>query len=181
MSRYRRDHTPGATWFFRVVTGKRHRHLCDEPVRHALREAIARTRADWPFTIDAWILLPDHLHCIWTLPAGDADFSVRWNLIKRRTSTAVTDRYWRAGGPLPSSRRELPFWQRRFWEHRIRDEEDFRRHVEYIHYNPVKHGLATAPVRWPYSTFHRYVEEGIYQEDWGSGAPVRLPDTIGHE
>ena len=91
MSRYRRDNTPGATWFFTVVTYKRQRTLCDEPVRDALRAAIAQTRINWPMTIDAWVLMPDHLHCIWTLPTGDADFATRWNLIKRRTSQALKD------------------------------------------------------------------------------------------
>lgn len=171
MSRYWRDNTPGATWFFTVVTHRRQRILGDEPVRDALREAIARTRANWPFAIDAWVLLPDHLHCIWTLPAGDADFATRWTLIKRRTSQALKETYFAPGlmSASKSSRRELTFWQRRYWEHRIRDEQDFERHVDYIHYNPVKHGYAAAPASWPYSSFHRYVRDGLYPAIWGSG------------
>ena len=183
MSRYRRDNTPGATWFFTVVTYKRQRILCDEPVRDALRTAIAQTRANWPFVIDAWVLLPDHFHCIWTLPAGDADFATRWNLVKRRTSGALKDSYFSAGlmNVSKSSRRELTFWQRRYWEHRIRDEQDFETHVDYIHYNPVKHGYATAPADWPYSTFHRFVANGIYPATWGSSASICIPDGTGHE
>ena len=183
MSQYRRDNTPGATWFFTVVTYKRQRTLCDEPVRDALREAIAQTRINWPITIDAWVLLPDHLHCIWTLPRGDADFATRWNLIKRRTSQALKETYFTTGlmTASKSSRRELTFWQRRYWEHRIRDERDFERHVEYIHYNPVKHGYTVAPSSWHYSSFHRYVRNGLFPATWGSGEPIRLPEGIGHE
>jgi len=183
MPRYRRDNTPGATWFFTVVTYQRQRILCDEQVRDALRAAIAQTRINWPFVIDAWVMLPDHLHCIWTLPEGDADFATRWNLIKRRTSKALKGAYFTDGlmTASKSAHRELTFWQRRYWEHRIRDERDFERHVDYIHYNPVKHGQATAPANWPYSTFHRYVEQSMYPLTWGSGAPIHLPDDTGHE
>ncbi len=171
MSRYRRGNTPGATWFFTVATYKRQRILCDEPVRVALRTAIAQTRANWPFVIDAWVLLPDHIHCIWTLPPDDADFATRWNLVKRRTSGALKDSYFSDGlmNPSKSSRRELTFWQRRFWEHQIRDERDYETHVDYIHYNPVKHGLVTRVKDWPYSTFHRHVQNDIYAADWGGG------------
>jgi putative transposase len=154
-----------------VVTYKRQRILCDEPVRVALRTAIAQTRANWPFVIDAWVLLPDHIHCIWTLPPDDADFATRWNLVKRRTSGALKDSYLSDGLMNPSklSRRELTFWQRRFWEHQIRDERDYETHVDYIHYNPVKHGLVTRVKDWPYSTFHRQVQNDIYAADWGGG------------
>jgi len=172
MSRYRRDKTTGTTWFFTVVSFNRQRILCDEPVRHSLREAIGQTRLNWPFRVDAWALLPDHLHCIWTLPAGDGDFSTRWNLIKRRTSKALKDTYFDAGfmNESKSARRELTFWQRRYWEHMIRDDRDFEKHADYIHYNPVKHGLVKSPGEWPYSTIHRYVQNGIYPADWGGGS-----------
>lgn len=174
---------PGATWFFTVVTYQRQRILCDEPVRAALRAAIAQTRMNWPFVIDAWVLLPDHLHCVWTLPAGDADFAIRWNLIKRRTSQALKKDYFTDGlmTASKSSRRELTFWQRRYWEHRIRDERDFENHVDYIHNNPVKHGHARTPAGWPYSSFHRYAMNGLYPTSWGSGEPIILPNGIGHE
>lgn len=183
MSRYRRDPIPGATWFFTVVTCQRQAFLCEEPVRAAMREAIAQTRVKWPFTIDAWVMLPDHLHCIWTLPDGDADFATRWNLIKRRTSRAVKDSHGKAARMTESrtARRELTFWQRRYWEHRIRDERDFERHADYIHYNPVKHGYTSSPLAWEYSSVHRYVRNGIYPADWGSLPPIELPGNIGHE
>ena len=183
MSRYRRDDTSAATWFFTVVTYRRQAVLCDEAVRAALRDAIMKTRADRPFQIDAWVLLPDHLHCIWTLPEGDADFSTRWNLIKRRTSKALKETYlqrkWMS--PSKSSHRELTFWQRRFWEHLIRDELDFEHHADYIHYNPVKHGHVMSPRDWIYSTFDRYVKNGVYTADWGSNEEITFPDYVGSE
>ena len=175
MSRYRRDSTPGGTWFFTVVTQNRRPILCDEAVRAALHDAIVLTRVNWPFRIDAWVLLPDHLHCIWTLPDGDADFPTRWNLIKRRTSAALKVTYFNAGMMTPSktSRRELTFWQRRYWEHRIRDDHDFERHADYIHFNPVKHGCVKTPQEWEHSSIHRYQRDGIYPPDWGCDGSCR--------
>jgi putative transposase len=183
MSRYRRDTTLGATWFFTVVTYRRQPVLCDDAVRTAFRDAITTTRTDWPFRIDAWVLLPDHLHCIWTLPEGDADFSTRWNLIKRRTSKALNETYMQPEWMSKSKRshRELTFWQRRFWEHRIRDDLDFERHTDYIHYNPVKHGQVTSPLEWKHSTFHRFVKESVYAADWGSNEVISFADSIGSE
>jgi len=173
MSRYRRDNTPGATWFFTVVTYKRREILCDAPVRAALRAAIIETRQSWPLLIDAWVLLPDHLHCLWTLPEGDADFSTRWNLIKRRTSQVLKDACHRPEwmNVSKTAHRELTFWQRRFWEHRIRDDRDFERHADYIHYNPVKHGLCACPADWPYSSLHRLIGQGVYPVDWADALP----------
>ncbi|MBI1398265.1 MAG: transposase [Betaproteobacteria bacterium] len=168
MSRYRRAPVEGATYFFTVVTHHRRPWLVDDRVRAVLREAIIQTRQALPFTLDAIVLLPDHLHCIWTLPRDDADFGKRWGLIKARVSRV-------AAGDIPDvravsrsrgRRREHAFWQRRFREHRIRDEEDYARHVDYIHANPVKHGLAMAAADWPYSSFHRFVARGIYPLDW---------------
>jgi putative transposase len=124
-----------------------------------------------PFAIDAIVVLPDHLHCIWTLPPGDADFSSRWHEIKARFSARVA-----LGEPL-SARRchkgERGIWQRRFWEHGIRDERDFERCADYIHWNPVKHGYARFPLDWPHSSLHRYVERGVYRKDWAAGRAVR--------
>ncbi|ATG89594.1 REP-associated tyrosine transposase [Methylomonas koyamae] len=169
MSRYRRLQNPGATYFFTVVAYRRQAILCDEPVREALRKAIATTRAKWPFTIDAWVLLPDHLHTIWALPADDADFATRWSVIKRQVSVVCRDTYRRAEWINASKQkhRESTLWQRRYWEHQIRDETDFARHMDYIHYNPVKHGYCQRVSEWPYSTFHRYVKDGVYSMDWG--------------
>ena len=169
MSHYRRADTAGATYFFTVVTYRRQTILCDEWVRQALRDAVVSVREKRPFMIDAWVLLPDHVHCIWTLPPGDADFSMRWSMIKRQVSVTCSSLYKRPEWINPSKRkhRESTFWQRRYWEHQIRDESDFRRHVDYIHYNPVKHGLCQRAVGWPHSTFHRYVAQGVYSADWG--------------
>lgn len=155
--------------FFTVVAFRRQPIFCDEMFRNALRTAIASVQTAHPFVIEAWVLLPDHLHCVWTLPEGDADFSTRWMLIKRAVSLACRDDYRRADWVTVSKlkHRESTLWQRRFWEHQIRDEKDFVHHVDYIHFNPVKHGHVTRAVDWPYSTFHRYVRDGIYAYDWG--------------
>jgi len=157
------------TYFFTVVTCRRQPILCDDLVHHALRSAIVSVRATRPFIIDAWVLLPDHMHCIWTLPAGDADYAARWNLIKRRVSVMCRGAYQRGEWLTASNRkhRESTHWQRRYWEHQVRDEPDFVRHVDYIHYNAVKHGHCKRVVDWPYSTFHRYVGRGYYPLDWG--------------
>ena len=166
---YRRARVQGGTFFFTVVTYQRQNILLDEPVRQALRFAVHETRKILPFHIDAWVLLPDHLHCVWTLPDGEENYSLRWSLIKqsvsRRCATAYGDKA--ALSQSRQKRRESPFWQRRFWEHQIRDDADFGRRVDYIHWNPVKHELVTKVAAWPYSTFHRYVREGIYAPDWG--------------
>lgn len=181
MSNYRRANTQGACYFFTVVTFRRQPILCDEAVRVALREAINSVREKKPFTIDAWVLLPDHLHCIWTLPEGDADFSSRWGLIKRQVSIQCREHYRRADWLNVSKRkhRESTLWQRRFWEHQIRDESDFNRHVDYLHYNPVKHGYCQQVGDWPYSTFHRFVAEGVYPFNWAGVADKLETVTIG--
>lgn len=122
------------------------------------------TRQAHPFTIDAVVVLPDHLHIVMTLPQDDADFPTRWSLIKRRFTNAVV----KAGVSIARhSNGEYALWQRRFWEHTIRDERDFERHVDYIHFNPVKHGLVARVRDWPYSSFHHYVRRGVLPEDWG--------------
>ncbi|EPZ15061.1 hypothetical protein M622_16995 [Thauera terpenica 58Eu] len=165
--RYRRDRSPGATWFFTLVTWRR-RPLFADPANVArLRAAFAHTRTVAPYRIDALVLLPDHLHCIWTLPDGDADFSTRWNRIKGSFTRSLPPAAKSLRGS--PSRRERCVWQRRFWEHRIRDDVDFARHCDYIHWNPVRHGLATRPDEWPYSSFARFVQAGIYPADWCMG------------
>lgn len=114
------------------------------------------------------MLLPEHLHCIWTLPPGDRDFSKRWGLVKAVFSKQAYPLFHRSDWITPSKakHREGTIWQRRFWEHQVRDQDDFNRHVDYIHWNPVKHGDVRRAADWPYSTFHRYVAEGVYPEDW---------------
>lgn len=167
MTEYRRAIAPGGTFFFTVVTWQRQPILTDDRVRTALREAIKITRAQRPSQIDAWVLLPDHLHCVWTLPDRDSDFSIRWATIKRHVSSVSSA--WRSPELTESQRkrRESALWQRRFWEHQIRDDEGFGRHLDYIHWNPVKHGLVNAVADWPYSSFHRLVRRGTYPADWG--------------
>ncbi|MBL1276034.1 MAG: transposase [Ectothiorhodospiraceae bacterium] len=171
MSHYRRARDAGGTYFFTLVSYRRQAILCEENVRDALREGVEKTRKRYPFEIDAWVLMPDHLHCIWTLPDGDTDFSKRWAKIKRHVSLACGNSYKHSEWLSASKKkhRESTLWQRRFWEHQIRDQVDYNRHVEYIHYNPVKHGLCEQPIQWPHSTLHRYVREGKCPADWAVG------------
>jgi putative transposase len=170
MSHYRRANKDGCSHFFTVVSYRRQQILCDAYIRKSLRAAIIASQLKHPFTIDAWILLPDHLHCIWTLPRGDADFSKRWSIIKRSVSLDCAEHYKKDKWVTASKKkhRESTIWQRRFWEHRIRDQNDFNRHIDYIHYNPVKHGLCKRPVEWQYSTLHRYIRDGIYPVEWAA-------------
>ena len=167
MPNYRRANICGGTYFFTVVTYRRQPFLCDDDIRAWLRMGIEQTRIRFPFEIDAWVLLPDHLHCIWTLPAGDADFGKRWSMIKRFVSKQ-SDRLKRVDWLNHSrqKRNESTVWQRRFWEHQIRDDRDFEKHADYIHHNPVNHGHVATVKEWPYSTFHQYVKDGIYPLDW---------------
>ena len=161
MPNYRRTHSSGGTYFFTVVTHQRQGLFDEHKHIRNLRASIIETREAYPFNIGAWVLLPDHMHCIWTLPDNDSNFSIRWGLIKtgftRRSKDLFAD-----NGTSPSriKHRESPLWQRRFWEHEIRSEQDLNVHIDYIHYNPVKHGHVTRVRDWPYSTFHRYVERG---------------------
>jgi putative transposase len=169
MPNYRRDKTPGGTWFFTVVSYQRRAFLCDPPVRAALTSAIRRVRMKYPFKINAWVLLPDHFHCVWTLPQGDSNYSLRISLLKRAV-TLQCKSLVAATGTRSASRlkhREATVWQRRFWEHLIKDTNDLRQHLDYIHYNPVKHGHCQDPADWPYSTVHKFNANGIYPKDWG--------------
>lgn len=169
MPNYRRAHIPGGTYFFTVKTYERQPVLTNERCRIALRQALAEVRGMQSFKTIAWVLLPDHLHTIWQLPKHDADFSLRWSLIKQRVTRQCVDEASEATLTRSrQTRREGTFWQRRFWEHMIRDETDLRHHVDYIHYNPVKHGYVPRVADWPYSTFHRYVSDGVYPKDWAS-------------
>ncbi len=154
MARYRRANADGACYFFTVVTERRQRILTEPDIRAALRDAIEKVRIKRPFQIDGWVLLPDHLHAIWTLPPGDADFSTRWRLIKARFSRGLPVGALRASHV---KRHERGIWQRRFWEHHIRDEADMAAHLRYCWWNPVKHGFVTQPEDWPYTSHHRDV------------------------
>ena len=134
-----------------------------------------------PFCIDAIVVLPDHLHCLWTLPPDDANFSTRWRLINTHFSRHCHDAYKRKQSLSRLRKSEQAVWQRRFWEHQIRDELDCARHADYIHYNPVSHELVDAPCDWTYSSFHRYVEQGIYLKDWGSTGRMNLTEDVGEK
>jgi putative transposase len=178
MSNYRRADASGACYFFTVVTLRRRKILTAADCRLWLRHAITATRTHYPFTINAWVLLPDHLHCIWTLPENDNDFSVRWNGIKRRFTLLSKEKLHKPEWINASKQkhREGTIWQRRFWEHQIRDDTDYQQHINYIHYNPVKHGWVKTVNAWPYSTFHRYVKQGVYPSNWGDASSYN--DTI---
>jgi putative transposase len=164
MPNYRRLRTPGATWFFTVNLMTRRDN--DLLVRHidVLRECVAVERRRRPLRIDAWVVLPEHSHWLWTLPEDDADFSTRWRRIKTDFARCLP---YVEPRPVARVRRgERAVWQRRFWEHRIRDEEDFARHVDYVHINPVKHGHVARTADWPHSSFMAYVRRGVYAMDW---------------
>lgn len=178
---YRRSQAKGAMFFFTVVTHNRRPILCQECNIALLREAFSDVMSRHPFTVDAFVLLPDHLHSIWTLPENDNDFSNRWRQIKSYFSRNCRDEF---KGDVTIDRKnkgEQAVWQRRFWEHQIRDYRDYIRPVEYIHYNPVKHGLVTSPAAWPNSTFQRYVKPGIYHTDWGADKEIAFDQGIGNE
>lgn len=168
MSWYRRADLPGGYYFFTVVTHQRLPFLCEQLARDCLRSAMRRVATDRPFESLALCLLPDHLHAVWQLPQGDADFSSRWKLIKM----IFTRLYVRGGGSHGfvganrKRRREAGLWQRRFWEYQIRNQDDLQKHVDYTNYNPVKHGLVDNVADWPWSTYHRYVKTGWYREDY---------------
>jgi len=165
MVRYRRNFLAGGTFFLTATLADRRSCALLDHIG-ALRAAVRVARRRHPFTIDAIVVLPDHLHIITTLPDGDADFSNRLSQIKRR----FTDGVVKAGAPVARHRNgEIALWQPRFWEHTIRDEKDFERHVDYIHFNPVKHGLVSRVRDWPHSSFRRYVRQGLLPADWAGG------------
>jgi putative transposase len=172
MPNYRRAFVPGGTWFFTVNLLQRHHN--DLLLREVglLRDCVRRVRARYPFHIDAWVVLPEHMHCIWTLPPGDCDFSLRWRLIKSGFSRALPATERRSAVRMAAGERGI--WQRHFWEHLLRDDDDYRRHLDYVHVNPLKHGHVTRVGDWPYSSFHRYVAAGIYPPDWGGDVGVEV-------
>ena len=166
MSNYRRSFTPGGCFFFTVVTYKRQKLFSDNENISLLRDAFRKVKNKYPFTVDAIVVLPDHIHTIWQLPPDDANYSIRWRLIKHFVSSHIK---------TPATRRkEKQVWQRRFWEHTIQNEKDWRNHMDYIHYNPVNHGYTGHPHHWNYSSFKRAVNKGWYDKNWGDS----LPDNI---
>jgi len=166
MRTYKRAYENGGCYFFTVITHGRKHLLTNENAVARLRLAFKQVMNKRPFEIDAIAVMPDHLHCLWSLPKNDHDFSKRWMLIKS---------FFSVGIPAASNaRREKAVWQPRFWEHLIRDDEDWRRHMDYIHYNPVKHGYVKQPAAWEYSSFRKAVEQGLYEKDWGRVAPESI-------
>ena len=192
MTNYRRNFVRGGSYFFTVNLADRRLPLLTKHV-DLLRAVFRDTRARHPFTIEAIVVLPDHLHAIWTLPEDDADFATRWRLIKSTFSRALPEneivRWVESSeihhGDMPRSERisrsraskgERGIWQRRYWEHTLRDETDFARHVDYIHFNPVKHGHAGRVEDWPHSSFHRMVRLGVYPQDWAGNMWIEGSD-----
>jgi len=177
MANYRRAWVPGGTFFFTVVTHRRRAIFTDAIARQFLRTAFQEVQERRPFQIDAIVLLPDHLHCVWSLPPDDADYPTRWRQIKKR----FTQQYLARGFPeaaLSVGRKrqgDRGVWQRRYYEHTVRDEEDLKHCIDYLHLNPVKHRLVERVRDWPWSSFHRYVRLGEYPIDWG-GAPELYGD-----
>ena len=163
MSTYRRAYHQGGCYFFTVVTHERRSILTKPDVLHRLRKAFRQAKITRPFDIDAVVVLPDHLHFLLCLPPGDDDFPTLLRMIKHYVSIGIE---------APRNKRnEKLVWQRRFWEHLIRDEEDWRRHMDYIHYNPVKHGYVLRPSDWPHSSFQQAVKKNYYTPDWGTTEP----------
>ncbi len=181
MPTFIRSRMSGGTFFFTVVTYRRREILTDPKGIVILRRVISEVRQEHPFSIDGWVLLPDHMHCIWTLPEGDDDYSQRWGLIKARFSRS-TRTLFHCNNLMTNSKerhRECSIWQRRFWEHQIRDEKDLHAHLDYVHYNPVKHGMVVNVANWPYSTFHRYVKQGLYPVNWGENISFESNSKFG--
>ena len=184
MPNWRRVHVPGGSFFFTVVTDRRARFLVDLPARPLLGSLIRRCQLKWPFTINALVLLPDHLHAIWSLPPGDEEYSKRWGWIKKEFT-----KNWLALGGREQIQtdgrkrdRRRGVWQPKFWEHTLETDEDFERHFDYVHYNPVKHGLVRCPRDWPWSSFHHWVSAGVYPDHWAcwdDGGPLDFGDIEG--
>lgn len=178
--RYRRSLIPGGTYFFTIVTHDRNPIFSSPQSVELLRGVFRQVKERHPFVIDAIVILPDHIHCVLTLPNGDADYPLRLGLIKsdfaRRRALAqseVRDRL--------SNTKSPPTWQRRYWEHLIRDDNDCAKHIEYIHYNPVKHRLVRSPKDWPWSSFHGHVAKGNYDVNWGAGEVITFEEGVGSE
>ncbi|MBU1190862.1 MAG: transposase [Gammaproteobacteria bacterium] len=173
MVNYRRNRLPGGTFFFTVTLADRSSSLLTEHIG-SLRQAFLETRHKQPFSIDAIVILPEHLHTLWILPAEDADFMGRWRSIKARFSRLLAG----SGAALQQNvKGEYHLWQRRYWDHTIRDDQDRQHHADHIHYNPVNHGLVDKPTAWPYSSIHQHISRGLLTADWATSSDV---DQGGH-
>jgi putative transposase len=173
MSRYRRPRIEGGTFFFTAALADRPGDLLVRHIEH-LREAYRFVVDRFPFETIAICILPDHLHAIWSLPIGDWNFALRWSLIKSKFSRRLPVAALRS--PSHIAKRDKGIWQRRYWDHAIRNDNDLARHIDYIHYNPVKHGYVAQVCDWPYSSFHRYIARGVLPTDWGGN--VNVPERI---
>ena len=175
MTNYRRLRLKGGCYFFTLALAERRSRLLTENIQ-ILRTAFREVKDAHPFSLEAVVILPDHLHCIWRLPFDDDDFSNRWRQIKAAFSRRLPKTERRNKSRM--NKKERGIWQRRFWEHAIRDDLDYQRHVDYIHYNPVKHEYVTRVVEWPFSSFHRFVRFGRYSNDW-SGLELKDMNLVG--
>lgn len=167
MPDYRRNWVPGGTYFFTVALLERKQDLLVAEIGLS-REAVRRVKRLYPFEIIAWVVLPDHLHCVWTLPPGDADYATRWRLIKLLFAKGLPKQ--ERISAARKRRKERGIWHRRYWEHTIRNERDLVNDVDYVHRNPMKHGLVSRIADWPYWSFHRYVRMGFLPPDWGGNS-----------
>jgi putative transposase len=162
--KFRRVYQPGGTYFFTQVTWNRYLYFSNEEYVSLLWLAINSIQSTHPFELISYVIMPDHIHTIWQLPEEDSDYSGRWMLIK-----SYVTRNWKVG-----RKSDIPFWQNRYWEHTIRDADDLRRHIDYIHYNPVKHGLVSEPSSWRQSSYNTFYVRGDYPQDWGMNLPPDL-------
>jgi len=175
MSDYRRYFVAGGTYFFTIVTYRRRPIFAAPQNVELLRNAIGVVKQELPFEISAAVILPDHMHFLWTLPPGDDGYSKRIGILKAQFTRAFNSHNQLSRYVSPSRKKhgERDVWQRRFWEHTIRGEHDFERHFEYIHYNPVKHGLASCPHKWNWSSFHRWISRRVCDRSWGCNCAER--------
>jgi len=173
---YRRANIKGASYFFTVNLANRKSTLLVDKI-DALRQSIQTVKQRHSFKIDAMVVMPDHLHALITLPVGDNDYATRWKLIKAGFSRKIPK--GEHVNPSRASKRERGIWQRRYWEHLIRDDNDYQAHINYIHYNPVKHGYVQQAVKWPYSSIHRYIKKGDISKNWGGGDKEKDKDRWG--
>ena len=162
--KYRRTRQYGGSYFFTIVTHQRKKLFLEEEYIEYLSKAFKHVRIKHPFSIDAMVLLPDHLHCILTLPHNSFDYATRLRLIKHYVTYNINKKYTKKN----------KIWQKRYWEHCIRDERDWKNHMDYIHFNPVKHGYVSSPKEWPYSSFSKLVEKGFYTENWAENIDVEV-------
>ena len=179
--KYHRYFQNGGTYFFTLVTFRRKKIFLEDSACELFMHALDHVQSNHPFHVIAYCLCPDHIHMIWSLPENDNNYPLRWRLVKSNFSRKYKQEDKES---IPVSRKhkgECTVWQRRYWEHFIRDENDLVKHIEYIHFNPVKHALVDAPVRWRYSSFYDYVDQGLYQKDWGMNGDFGYLNAFGHE